>query len=79
MCDCIAKVNEEFRPYNVGVETQSMNTWTDGDAANGVLTHRVRLSTYKCEPSKKPKYHIFPTFCPFCGERYLPHPTEGGR
>lgn len=70
MCDCINTFNESLHEHNVGVESQTVMTWVEG-VAEGIRTERVKLATYKVEPSSKRKPGVFPTFCPFCGERYV--------
>lgn len=70
MCDCLTRFNEQLQEHNVGVDGQVVWTRSD-DNPDGVRTERVALKTYKLSPSKSTKPAIFPTFCPFCGERYV--------
>lgn len=69
MCDCIDKVNEQF------ARTPALaNTVLDCALAfppdGGEPVHHLMIATRKRDPKNRKKAKtIFPSFCPFCGER----------
>ena len=62
MCDCITKVNELM------VKERKVRVLTTTDLTTGVS--RVSIPTEAIAGAKKPKFHLLPKYCPFCGESY---------
>ena len=63
MCDCITKVNELIVKES-GVRLCHTTNLTTGQS-------RVAITTEAIPGKKKAKgYHLIPSYCPFCGEKY---------
>ncbi len=61
MCNCLEKINKQLKDHN----TEIVTTMTDplGDA--------IWLPHLKVKPLKgKKAVTVFPSYCPFCGEKY---------
>jgi hypothetical protein len=62
MCECAVKVNE------IMVKEKGIRLGTTLNFNTGLV--RVAIQTEAIAGKKKPKVHIIPSHCPFCGEKY---------
>ncbi len=73
-CDCIAAMNAKMAPHNtrlIGTMCWPREKTRDGSSVMGQPYDTVTLQCEKVEPRKRDKVSALPTFCPFCGTRYL--------
>ena len=70
MCTCVSDFNAKLAEHNAALVTTMFGK-----------PERVCIETYKVDPKKRgsrpPK--ALASFCPFCGEKYATHATEGDR
>ena len=62
MCDCVTTVNELM------VKKRQVRLRTTTNFNTGIS--KVYISTEPIPGTKKQKFNLLPSFCPFCGEKY---------
>lgn len=63
MCDCISKVDEKLKDR--GLQLERVFSLGGNQVGESIPLHTSRLDN-----SRKAKLTIFPSYCPFCGEKY---------
>lgn len=70
MCNCIEQANNLLRQDNTELN-YTLNLFDPNEPS------RLCIETIRLDPFKKTKPKRFvATFCPICGERYVPEPVE---
>lgn len=70
MCNCIEQANNLLREHNMELNC-TLNLFDPSEPS------RVCIETIRLDPLKKTRPKRFvATFCPICGERYVPEPVE---
>lgn len=62
MCDCITKVNELM------VKERKVKLLITTNLVTGLS--KIQIPLEPIPGAKKPKFHLLPKYCPFCGEEY---------
>lgn len=73
MCECIRDVNAELAKHN-GRLTEAFVFGL------GKVSMSLLVSTEKIDTKKRQRVpHVFPSYCPFCGEKYPPRDAKEGK
>lgn len=66
MCDCIETINAKLKDGGHRLKT----TMTFDGSPSRPLIPLIRLDAWKIETRRGQPSSFFPSFCPFCGEKY---------
>lgn len=64
-CDCLKIMDDHLAQYNSRVCVAIV-------FGNGAMDGRAHVPTEKINPKNRERKGVIATFCPFCGERYVP-------
>jgi hypothetical protein len=64
MCDCITRINKKLKDAGHNTRLAMSINFSTGTAVTAIQTVKEDSS------NRKKPVNIFPTFCPFCAERY---------
>lgn len=67
ICGCIGAINDHLKQHNTQLATSFSLAPDGGDAAELPIIAVEKIDTKK----RGRPVHIVPTFCPFCGTKYL--------
>lgn len=69
MCTCISEINERLKLKGVCLDLPEKITL---DVTGEDISDRMSFSTNSIKSSKKSNFRLVASYCPFCGEKYLP-------